>query len=377
MKSFLIKVLLFSLPIFLLFIPPFLVLRISKEGYFNIDKVIDKERDYLIGYAYHEDNYKYIKWKELTSKPKRSVVALGSSRVLQFRAQMFQSDFYNSGYTISSITDFIPFLEGIPSEKYPETLIIGLDQWMYNKAWDPIAGEVSSSSKWKNSFKRSPSIGTSISIWKDLAAAKYGMEIFQSADGPGEAIKIGLNALVNNKGFRSDGSIYYGSQIDKLVANDPSARDYAFEETFGRIDNGNKRFEYGEEINPKALEELEKLLAFCKNHNIYLIGFLPPFAEGVQTKMDETGQYGYVKGIYDASKAIFDKNEFEFWDLSDLSTFGSSDKEVIDGHHGGEATYLKMLVYMLENGSKLSKHADAEQLKADLKKSRDAYIVYE
>ena len=53
-------------------------------------------------------------------KDRFDVWALGSSRVLQFRSRMFEKSFYNAGYTMEGVGDFLPFMQSIPAEKYPE-----------------------------------------------------------------------------------------------------------------------------------------------------------------------------------------------------------------------------------------------------------------
>ena len=103
MKKFVINVFFFCAPLLLFAIPPFLALKISRENYFEIDNVVTRKKKYLIGYAYNEPNYGYLKWKEVTSKPKQNILAVGSSRILQFRANMFQSSFYNAGRATAPI----------------------------------------------------------------------------------------------------------------------------------------------------------------------------------------------------------------------------------------------------------------------------------
>src|SRR6188474_3306231 len=99
MKRFLINLSIFLLPLTLLLMPPCAVLYRTGENLKTVDDALTADDKYLIGYAYNEDNYGYLKWKTLTRKKCR-VVALGSSRVLQFRDRMFDAPFYNAGFTI-------------------------------------------------------------------------------------------------------------------------------------------------------------------------------------------------------------------------------------------------------------------------------------
>lgn len=377
MRKFLYKVVLFSIPVLLFLIPPMVALKVSGENYTSIDNLIERKESYLIGYAYNEDNYKYLKWKEVNTRQKQDVLALGSSRILQFREGMFDSSFYNAGYTIVSVSDFVPFLNSIPKSKYPEVLLISLDQWMFNENWDALDGPGANESKWRRSFNENAHMSTQLSVWSDLLDAKYSyIDLLTKAENS-SIEKVGLNAVVNGKGFRNDGSMNYGDQIHKLINKDPSANDHNFQGTFSRIDQGNNRFEYGEQVNSRALKELDEFLSFCSANDVYVVAVLPPFADKVNERLKSSGKHAYVNKVYPASKVIFDRYGFELWDMTHLAKFNSGDEEVVDGFHGGEVAYLKMLTYMVEKDSKLKEYTSLVGLKEDLAKRSNDYLVYD
>jgi hypothetical protein len=189
-------------------------------------------------------------------------------------------------------------------------------------------------------------------------------------------MKIGLNAIVNNRGYRNDGSMNYGNQVDKLIRNDSTVADFHYADTYNRIDKGIRRFQYARSINAAALPVLDDFLGFCKANNIYVIGFLPPFADKVFNKMTESGNYGYLKEIYPGIAPVFKKYGFEVYDFSTVASCESDDGETIDGFHGGEITYLKMLVKMLESGSQLSQVARLEKLRQDILHKQNNLIAY-
>jgi len=372
MKKFLTRLLIFICPIIIFFSIPLYVLWKSKDNFYVIDKLVVSNKKYLLGYAYDETQYKYLKWIDITSNSRKTVWTLGSSRVLQFRRQMFDSTFYNAGYTIYSLNDFRPFLKSIPVNKYPKYLVIALDEWMFNTAWDDLT-VTSPVDTWQDSYRIWPQSSTYLSVYKDLFAHKYSFSTIKN-DGP--LYKVGLNALVNNTGFRTDGSLFYGGQIDKLVKNDKTARDFKYAGTLGRIKHGNERFQYGNSINPKALVEVDALLNYCKQHQIQVIAFLPPFAEAVYDKMMATNKYGYLKQIYPALKPIFNKYHYEVYDFSRVSLVNADDHETIDGFHGGEGVYQKIMINMLNQGSVLNQVSNVKRLQADLLKKKNNYVVY-
>nr|MBC8479644.1 hypothetical protein [FCB group bacterium] len=155
MRSFLIKISLFCLPVILYCILPTWVLYTTRENFYNADRFIDdlveNENQYLIGYVYNDQASKYIKYRVLNKLPRQGVVALGSSRAEEFRSEMFDMDFYNAGYMIRKLKEFQVFLDLIPHEKSPEVLLLGLDQWMFVECWDDQHSEASPTKYTKNS----------------------------------------------------------------------------------------------------------------------------------------------------------------------------------------------------------------------------------
>lgn len=370
-KKFYLKIAFFLLPLTVVIVPPFYILKHTGENFNNIDDVIKNNKKYLIGYLYSEKNYKYLKWKTITSHKKYNIMAIGSSRVLQFRSQMFETSFYNAGYTVSSISEFVPFLRSIPKEKYPNYLIINLDQWMFNENWDNLT-EKNDSKRWSESFQKNATLTVMFNVWKDLYANKYSFQfpVNKSIN------KIGLNANVKNTGFRNDGSMLYGSQIKKLLANDVTASDFDSNETIKRVIDGRNRFEFGDNVNPMAIKELNALLHYCKVNKIKIIAFIPPFSNNANKKISQNKNHKYMDAIYKNSLPLFKKYNSELYDLSHLSSYNSNDSEIIDGFHGGEVTYIRMLIKILESNSVLKNVTNIEKLKLDLKNKRNNYQVY-
>jgi hypothetical protein len=372
MKKFCLKIAVFILPLFLFLAPPIYILNHSGENFNDLDATLKSNRKAIIGYSYNEKNYRYLKWKKLMTNKSFEVIALGSSRVLQFRENMFETSFYNAGYTISGVADFVPFLKTIPKEKHPKYLIIGLDQWMFNKNWDEIK-TIKNASFWTEAFHKNPDIKTIFKTWQDLLASKYSVNMSNHKN---EIQLIGLNACVNNLGFRNDGSMEYGKDIEKKIVNDTTANDYNFNDTFSRIEEERIQFKYANSINPKAISELEKLLIYCKNNQIHVVAFFPPFADAVNKKMNDTKKFGYRDRLHQRCNPLFKKYSFELYDYSSLKTIKSNDSEVIDGFHGSEMTYAKMLLDILNSGSRLNEVSNPEQLTIDIKNPLNRYVVY-
>ena len=372
MQKFIKRLFIFSIPVIIVLLLPFYVLWKYDENFYKIDNLITGNEKYLVGYGYNEYNYRYLKWANLNSNPKKAVWALGASRVLEFRSNMFDSSFYNAGFTINGINDYLPFLKSIPAEKYPHYLLLSLDHMMFNEACDNLK-TTPAVNFWQSSFRLYPRPGVYQAAFKDMLTGKYPVISF---DEPDTINKVGLNAEVNNTGFRNDGSMYYGVQIPKLISNDTTADYYNYVNTLQRIKNGNMRFEFGKSVNEKALVKLDSLLGFCRNNNIEVVAFLPPFADKVYDSMISSGNYPYLFSLFSKMKPVFNKYEFECYDFSKMSLCNSNDNETIDGMHGSEVTYIKLLIKMLESDSKLNNVTNLNRLRNDLSHKLNRYEVY-
>ena len=75
-------------------------------------------------------------------------------------------------------------------------------------------------------------------------------------------------------------------------------------------------------------------------------------------------------------KPVHDTYGFEFYDFSNMSKCNSNDTETIDGMHGSEATYIKLLIKMLESGSKLKQVTSLQKLQQDEARKLNRYEVY-
>jgi hypothetical protein len=374
MKRFLKTLLLFSIPILIFSLPPLKVLYSTGELYKNADAVIALEQKYVLGYASNDDYHRNLKWKYLKSKPKKDVVALGSSRVLQFRAEMFDSSFYNAGYIISSLSEYVPFLESIPKEKLPQYLIISLDQWLFNSDYDPLNKKKEKiEEKWTVPSKNFYHLKLFIRIWKDLLSKTYNV---WNIDRDQEIKRFGMYATIFDYGYRNDGSFDYGIEIVRHLTNDTIMNDYNFKDTQRKLTEGTEFFQFGDKVNPLALVELDKILRYCKENNIVLIGFLPPISDKVNHWLSTSGKHSYIPKIYPEALAYFEKYNFELYDFTHLKNIQSSDDEALDGYHGSEVAYLRLLLKMLENNSALNNTTDIERLKTDLKNRMNDFEVY-
>jgi hypothetical protein len=92
--------------------------------------------------------------------------------------------------------------------------------------------------------------------------------------------------------------------------------------------------------------------------------------------VSSSGNYKYIQRIPEKCNSIAKKNGFECFDFTSSTTIHSGDNEFIDGFHGSEKAYVKMLIKMLEAESILNKKTKIDRLNKDLKNSISDYQVY-
>lgn len=358
MKKFIIKIALFFSPIILFTCFSYILL--LKAGELNTSNQLkDKslQENSLIGIAYSDPvkQFKYQVIKEL----KPDIIALGTSRLLQIRSLYFKNTttFYNAGRIVTRLNDIQAFIENYPTDP-PKVIILGLDQNFFSAEWDQLNKKgfkqftslESTSSQWLNS---------SINFAEDFIAGKIDTALCSNTD----PHKIGFTALKHNEGFRSDGSYMYG----RLLLSQPEESPYLFKDTLSRINKKKRRFQPSA-INTEAVVAFENLLKLCEIKKIKLHIFLPPYAHAIYEHLrNDLNSYPYIFELYDTLSPICKKFNYPLYDFSDLRKLNANDFETIDGFHGSETAYLKIILKMFSGDRHNSFGLDFNKAQAYLK----------
>lgn len=246
---------------------------------------------------------------------KRKVSIIGTSRTAGFEKSMFYSQsVYNYSMTVNSINDIFSLIKELKLKKN-DTLIIGIDQWNFNKNYQP---------RLKNSFNKN--------------RLNFPFTLFDEIKSLDSLTLIGENAINNFSGFKNDGSYFYGK---RFIIPKNELEDFNFEDTYSRINAGNKRFEFGSEIDFKQIKKLEEILAFCKKKDVKVFCFFPPFAPSIFKKINNSLNYKYLNIASTEIKKIFDFYNYTFKDFSGLNTF--DDTYYLDGFHCNRNVYYEIL----------------------------------
>ncbi len=352
MMKFLCRLLLYVGP-FLLFGAPFFAAGTMSGEIFDFDSLIamqSESEEKLVGMAYNEQTA-YYKLKNANVR-KADVLALGTSRVMQFREEYFGTSFYNCGGCVKGhYNEYINFMENMDEDALPKYLIVGLDAWNFNAETQRHEDIYDSYQQIVKSDKSKLSIVKRVGV--DYFRGKWKIsDLFHKYD------NIGFNGIIYGDGFRRDGSYFQR----EMITNPQNSEDYEYKDTFERIETGTAGYEHGGGVNAETLQCLEMFLAFCEERDIRVITFLPPYAPSVYDRMEETGEYGYIGEIEPAVKALCDKYDCEVYDFTDIRKLGCDDSYFIDGFHGGEVAYAMMLREMCREDSRLSEVTDIEKL---------------
>ena len=376
-KRFLVKITLFCVPFAVVLGAVAVVLALSGE-LTSVARALELQKessDILVGLAY-TDPTEHFKLQGLL-KRRPTVLALGTSRVMQFREECFRPGvvFYNGGNSVTRLRHYNVFLSKIPAGSEPAVILLGLDQYFFNMNFDRLADD-----DIENRLEHDrPVFGMFTSRWLDVYRDYWsGKFTLSNLTDSTRRKHVGLNAISALNGFRRDGSYYWGGLI-----SDPSNLRYNldpdFSNTFDRIRKGDRRFEYGREVSTGALKEVGRFLVMAKARGIHVVGFLPPFAHRVYEHMLSMGdRYQYLRQLPDTLGEVFTQHGFPLFDFGDLARLGASDEETVDGFHGSEKAYHRAVILMAEKDPELRSYVEnLDYLRDRLERPEGHHLVFD
>lgn len=368
MRKFITNIVLFFIPIGIVLagIMPFYAVALYSGEIKNIDDNIEKQHQNpqsLLGFGYSEQKEYYKVHNANYFKAK--VISVGTSRVMQFKGDCFQGDFYNCGGVVSgNYNEYVNFLKNLSYD--PEMIILGLDSWVFNDAWNKLRDNYETFIEIQPPNINDWSVVKS--IFEDWKIDKWSFSDLENYPN-----NIGFSGRVKDSGYMYDGSYYDGN----VYRNPTEQADYLFKDTLNRIENGIRRFEWGETMDPDTIVQLSNLLSYCKERKIMVVGFLTPYAPTVYETMVKSGNYGYMSEIVPACKELFDKYDYEFYDYMDGKLLGVTDEYFLDGFHGSEIVYSLILEDMILKESSIKKYTDLSEIQLLLKNSYSEKLFFD
>ncbi len=375
MLLFLRKIILFSLPLSLLFVFPALVVYFGRE-YVSASDVVEIQKKFpktLMSFAYNPTSF--VPYKiALVQDKNPTIVALGTSRVFQIRKEFFidPDSFANAGGAGRSLDDITYFVQQLPSDTKVKVIILGLDNETLFEKFESKHFRVEEPFAVR-SFDMIAL--TSRRMYLDYLAHKFNLSQLRHASA--STTNVGLVALINGDGFRPDGSYKYTqSESNQRLQEDVQAdiQKTVKELQVKSLQSEDPRYK---ELATN-MQKLSVVLDMCKKRGITVIGFTPPYPKAIYNSMIDKG--GFEKDLLVTVplqlQTLFSEHGDQFFDLSLVDTFKGNEHEFVDAVHGSDVMYLRMMIYMASNSSTLKGLVDVEHLKKMLANTQGAFLPF-
>lgn len=283
-----------------------------------------------------------LPYKRLTMLEREaSIIAIGSSRVMKFRSQLFGGEaakFYNFG-AASDLKQTGWILEQIPASPLPRVLY-SVDPWWFNKPYSDRVDD------------RLAHLDDAAWLWKAHLTALRASLFTDRRRVPTWlfdpiANRLGAAAQESGSGFRRDGS------LRGIVPAPTNEEDWRYVErevppVVERVHNGTKQYIVTTEPDAQLLQQFREQLRVLRDRGAFVVGFFPPISVEVLAAIrSRPEQASYADAVAKTIPPIFAEFGFPFFDFSSTATLGLDDTYLIDGMHPEETYVAHMLLRML------------------------------
>ncbi len=308
-------------------------------------------KEFLYGRKYISHNFFYYKRQVLKNKH-ADIVVLGSSRVMQVRDFMFnplEHVVYNYGGLVRNVYEFKSYCEYITTGKNhkPKVVILGIDPWWFNKMRSP-----------KNRFEKWQFLDWLPEFTDHL---RIGLNfIRKQEDVPWDAVfkgwrskspyfgfpSIGIAAIQEGRGFRSDGSRQYDPKILLDFITNPFYRDREVPPVIVRV----KRPGYLTGPDPILISVLIDSLNSLAKKGIEVYTFMPPFSTEVLQELESNKHTSNVWKKYKKElPKILMQNQIPCIAAIDPSFYEMEDTCMFDGMHPSEVFMARCVLDIIRN----------------------------
>jgi hypothetical protein len=309
--------------------------------------IMHQQRDEAVLYRYRYGN-RDQQYKTLATNIRRpEVLALGSSRIIQFRAGFFNRQpeaFYNAAAPAWGLPQTLRLLENLDEDAMPRILLLAIDPPWFNDAYE-LEDSPDDVSDIANLFIINRSFLQDVLNGERFDRPGFDIGAYLRREEPGSGgLALGLRAIRDGHGFRGDGSQQYG---DFLVAEwlwQPQMRENHLE----LMRRGEDMYVYGDTVSEGAVGQLIELLDFAASNDIIVIGFLPPYMPGLWDEMIERGNHTYIVELTSRLQTLFDRYDYPFFDFSNGAWINTDDEDFFDGWHVSELGTLWLYLRILE-----------------------------
>ena len=271
-------------------------------------------------------------------QPKVTVV--GSSRAMMIRDYFFRSSFYSLAGLVAGPNQLDYVERSLFAAHQPEVLIAILDFWTFcdKDRSDSDVYEADTKSAWplwllRLVFNGALSVGDIATLLLQRASTNIG-----------NVEKVGITAVLRDIGFGNDGSYHYFGRLASFRLASPGAR---WEEASGRIARGEGQFVHGCAVATSAIDKLASIVDKITAEGTRVVLILGPMPKNILSEMDTGGHYEYIT---DLRRALKERLSFpvEYYDYHATTAALLPACEFLDGFHGGEVTYARILLDIIQ-----------------------------
>ena len=338
----------------------------------TLNAQITERRNFIYSSAYTNIPHHFKLAAVEMAKPQ--VLSLGSSRVLQMRAGFFNDtvSFYSAGGVFKRLEQLRAFLQALPEEALPKTILLAIDPWWFNANY--TGGKPTATDMNYDEYILADDLEALFDWQKfyvDWWNGKINLKKIWRNDYKNFAW-FGIGARMNHEGYRKDGSRFYGSLL-----TDKTARINRIRNAVVSAQKNEGIMKWSTEIDKTELNELRLLLRFCDKHKINVTGFLPPVAERVLIQINKMPEhYPHFLQLNNFLYPIFRDYGFRIYDFTKVESFGSNYDEMVDGVHGSEKCNLRLYLQLLRKDIYLNQYSDSTYLKSRLETAKGNFEVF-
>lgn len=270
--------------------------------------------------------------QKLFDRYRPDAVALGSSRMLQFRAEDFNAPFINLGGT-GSLAETAGLARTLFGGHKPGLVILGLDFWWFRGGSvfpDAAAGSTEPGMR----------PGDLLRPYAWLAGNRLDsgdLQTILSEDTP----HTGTWAIAAGDGYDAAGAYHSTS-----VWTGRTQADKGFGKSLAKVARGEGPYAAGEEIDEKQWQMLIALLDDLAAQKLNVVLLLPPVAPGVLDAMTQAAKYRYIDRLRLRLSETAAAYRFPLFDDHDIRFAGGTDCEFTDAVRGGPVVYKRVLLDM-------------------------------
>jgi hypothetical protein len=305
---------------------------LSRVGEIGLNSIINRQlssKDENILFSSGINQYVFFYKLKLLDKINPKIIAIGSSRAYQVREQFFNQKFVNLGGTVHNLGDLEYLASQFNKSQKLKLALLFIDPWWFNQDYNYLSNSLSSS------YGFPEKISTSLAIHA-VGWLRKGNWISAAA----RSKNLGLHAILSGAGYRRDGSYDYVDTMSGKAHFD----DTQFSDTLTRIRESRDRFQKNDDADSYLVERACSAIIKIKRSIPNLVVIAPPFAGLVWEKMNEGGYTYIAKTNAMLANCLKDIDFYDLYSVKQIS--GSTDCEFIDGFHGGDVTYARILKYI-------------------------------